>query len=103
MVIVKLYLLKSKYEQMYIYNNDNYINFTENSQNIYYDTMKLETYKFYLKHKILEKIFVKYIVINLFGEILYYKNIFNRIFIFMYYVYNIIINIYTNIYICYIK
>ena len=71
MTMVKLYLLKSKYEQMYIYNNDNYINFNENSQNIYYDTMKLETYKFYLKHKIVEKTFVKYIVINNFGEILY--------------------------------
>ena len=71
MTIVKLYLLKSKYEQIYIYNNDNYTNFNENSQNIYYDTMKLTTYKFYLKHKIVEKIFVKYIVINNMGEILY--------------------------------
>ena len=71
MTIVKLYLLKSKYEQIYIYNNDNYTNFNENSQNIYYDTMKLTTYKFYLKHKIVEKTFVKYIVINNFGEILY--------------------------------
>ena len=32
------------YEQMYIYNNDNYIKFNENSQNIYNDNMKLLTY-----------------------------------------------------------
>ena len=71
MTIVKLYLLKSEYNQMYIYNNDNYNSFNENSRNIYYDTMKLSTYKFYLKNKIVKKIFVKYIVINNFGEILY--------------------------------
>ena len=59
------------YEQMYIYNNDNYIKFNENSQNIYNDNMKLLTYKFYLKHKIVEKKFINYIIINNYGEILY--------------------------------
>ena len=73
MTTVKLYLLKSKYEQMHIYNNDNYITFNENSRNVYYNIMKLATYKFYSKHKIVEKIFVKYIVINNFGEILYFQ------------------------------
>ena len=68
MTIVKLYLLKSKYEQMHIYNNDNYITFNENSRNVYYNIMKLATYKFYLKHKIVENI-----VINNFGEILYFQ------------------------------
>ena len=73
MTIVKLFLLKSNCEEMHIYNNDNYINFNENSRNVYYNTMKLATYKFYLKNKIVEKIFVKYIVINNFGEILYFQ------------------------------
>ena len=71
MTIVKLYLSISNYEQMYIYNNDNYIKFNENSQNIYHDNMKLLTYKFYLKHKIVEKKFINYITINIYGEILY--------------------------------
>ena len=53
MTIVKLYL--SNCDEMYIYNNDNYIKFNENSQNKYYDNMKLLTYKFYLKYKIVEK------------------------------------------------
>ena len=69
MTIVKLYL--SNCDEMYIYNNDNYIKFNENSQNKYYDNMKLLTYKFYLKYKIVEKIFIKYIIINNYGEILY--------------------------------
>ena len=73
MTIVKLHVLKSDYKQMYIYTNENYIKFNENSQNLYYDNMKLLTYKFYLKYNKVEKIFIKNIVINIYGEISYNK------------------------------
>ena len=73
MTIVKLHVLKSDYKQMYIYTNENYIKFNENSQNLYYDNMKLLTYKFCLKYNKVEKIFIKNIVINIYGEISYNK------------------------------
>ena len=42
MTIVKLYLFKSNYKQMYIHANENYIKFNENPENLYYDIMKIK-------------------------------------------------------------
>ena len=42
MTIVKLYLFKSNYKQMYIHTNENYIKFNENPENLYYDIMKIK-------------------------------------------------------------
>ena len=52
MTIVKLYLLKSNFEQTYIYTNENYIKLNENNEILYYDQMKLLTCNFITNIKI---------------------------------------------------
>ena len=71
MTRVKLYLLKSHCENIYIYTNENYIELNENSQNLYNDNMKLIRYKFCLKYKKVAKIFITNFVIDIYGEILF--------------------------------